>query len=114
MNLVVIGRERAEKAVPPEDCSGRKFSPDEWEDLVRTILDGAEIQRDTNLDQLVRAGVRAGYARRMSAGIKASAKDGHLWFLGDLVDRLFDQMDGKDGYLVFIERPSWDIIGGKE
>jgi len=110
VKLEVIARARAEKAVPPEGCSGRKYSPEEWEDLVRTLLYGAEIQRDTNFDQLIKAGVRAGYAARTEAGIKASAKDGYLWFLGDLAARLFDQMEGKDGYLVFIERPSWDRI----
>jgi len=114
MELNIIERARAESAVPPDDCSGRKFTPDEREDLVRAILDGAEIQRDTNLDQLIKAGVRAGYATRTEQGIKANAKDGYLWFLGDLADRLFDQMEGKDGYLVFIERPSWDkVLGGK-
>ena len=114
MKLNKIERARAEKAVPSDDCSGRKFTPDEWEDLVRTVLEGAEIQRDTDLGQLIKVGVRAGYATRTDQGIKANAKDGYLWLLGDLVDRLFSEMEGKDGYLVFIERPSWDkVLGGK-
>jgi len=57
------------------------------------------------IDDLIKTGVRAGYATRTKDGIKASAKDGYLWFLGDLADRLFNQMEGKDGYLVFIEKP---------
>ena len=44
--LSLISRERAESAIPDTDCSGRKFTPSEWEDLVRTIVHGAEIQRD--------------------------------------------------------------------
>ncbi len=44
--LFLISRERAESAIPDTDCSGRKFTPSEWEDLVRTIVHGAEIQRD--------------------------------------------------------------------
>ena len=113
MKLNIIKGARAEKAVPLDDCSGKRYTPDEWEDLVRTILEGAEIQRDTDLDQLIKEGVRVGYATRTRDGIKASALDSHLWFLGDLADRLFDQMESKDGYLVFIERPSWDTVGGK-
>ncbi len=42
----LISRTRAEFAVGETDCSGRKYLPDEWEDLVRTIINGAEIQRD--------------------------------------------------------------------
>ncbi len=44
--LPLISRERAESAIPDTDCSGRKFTLSEWEDLVRTIVHGAEIQRD--------------------------------------------------------------------
>lgn len=42
----LISRERAEFAVPKTDCSGREYTPDEWEDNVRYVLYGAEIQRD--------------------------------------------------------------------
>ena len=64
------------------------------------------------LDELIKTGVRAGYATRTATGIKASASDRHLWFLGDLADRLFEQMEGKDGYLVFIPKNT-SPLGGK-
>lgn len=49
----LISRERAESAVGDTDCSERKYTPDEREDLVRTVIDGAEIQRDMDwFDQL--------------------------------------------------------------
>jgi len=60
--------------------------------------------RQSIIDELIKTGVRAGYATRTEDGIKASASDGYLWFLGDIADRLFDQMEGKDGYLVFIPK----------
>lgn len=44
--LPLISRERAKFSIPETDCSGRKYTPDEREDLVRTIIDGAETQRD--------------------------------------------------------------------
>lgn len=44
--LPLISRERAELAVGTVDCSGRTFDPDEREDLIRYVLEGAEIQRD--------------------------------------------------------------------
>jgi len=40
-----VTREEAESAVFPTDCSGRKYSPDEREDLIRYVLLGAEMQR---------------------------------------------------------------------
>lgn len=44
--LLIISRERAEFSVPKTDCGGRKYTPVEWEDNVRYLLEGAEIQRD--------------------------------------------------------------------
>lgn len=44
--LPLIGRERAESSVTRTDCSGRQYTPTEWEDNVRYVIDGAEIQRD--------------------------------------------------------------------
>lgn len=61
--------------------------------------------RQEVIDELIKRGVRAGFATRTQNGIKASASDGYTWFLGDLADKLFSQMEGKDGYLVFIEKP---------
>ncbi len=110
MKLEIIDRARRENAVPLTDCSGRDYGADEREDIIRYVFEGAEIQRDTDIDQLIKAGVRAGYTTRTEAGLKASAKDGHLWLLGDLVDRLFDQMEGRDGYLVFIEKPNYEVV----
>ena len=46
--LPLITRARAEFAVPLEDCSGRKYSKDEREDIIRYLILGAEIQRDTD------------------------------------------------------------------
>jgi hypothetical protein len=59
---------------------------------------------DAMEEALIKTGVRAGYATRTTGGIKASATDGHLWFLGDIADKLFGQMQGKDGFLVFIPK----------
>lgn len=42
----IISRERAENAVPLNDCSGRVYSKDEREDIIRYVISGAEIQRD--------------------------------------------------------------------
>jgi len=42
----LLSRARAEFAVGDVDCGGRKYEPIEWEDLVRTLIFGAEIQRD--------------------------------------------------------------------
>jgi len=44
----IISRNRAEDAVPLKDCSGRVYSPDEREDIIRYVLEGAEIQRDAD------------------------------------------------------------------
>lgn len=44
--LKLIGRTRAEASVPLFDCSGRVYPNDEREDLIRYVLEGAEIQRD--------------------------------------------------------------------
>ena len=46
----VLTRKRAESAVPLTDCSGRKYTPDEWEDNVRYVILGAEIQRDADVE----------------------------------------------------------------
>lgn len=43
----LISRERAEAAVPLVDCSNRAYSKDEREDIIRYVIEGAEIQRDT-------------------------------------------------------------------
>ena len=42
----IITRERAEAAVPLHDCSGREYTKDEREDIIRYVIWGAEIQRD--------------------------------------------------------------------
>ena len=47
--LPTINRARAESAVPREDCSGRVYDEGEREDLIRYVLQGAEIQRDTDI-----------------------------------------------------------------
>jgi len=54
MALPLISRERAESVVPLVDCSGRKYGKDEREDLIRTIIDGAEIQRDMDFELMLR------------------------------------------------------------
>ncbi len=41
-----VSRKRAECCVPHVDCSGRRYSDDEWEDLVRYVIEGAEVQWD--------------------------------------------------------------------
>jgi len=46
--LPLIERERAESAVPKTDCSGSQYTPVEWEDNVRYVITGAEIQRDND------------------------------------------------------------------
>ena len=52
IQLPLISRAKAEKAVPLEDCSGRKFTPNEREDIIRYVIWGAEIQRDQDLDTI--------------------------------------------------------------
>ena len=52
--LPLISRARAESAVPLEDCSEQKFSKDEREDLIGTLVDGAEIQRDMDFEKMLR------------------------------------------------------------
>lgn len=52
--LPLISRERAESAVPLVDCSGQKFNKDEREDLIGTLIDGAEIQRDMDFESMLR------------------------------------------------------------
>jgi hypothetical protein len=54
MVLSLISRKRAESAVPLVDCAGRKFNKDEREDLIRTVIDGAEIQRDMDFEEMLR------------------------------------------------------------
>lgn len=44
--MPLINRARAESAVGETDCTGRKYTPIEWEDNVRYVLWGAAIQRD--------------------------------------------------------------------
>jgi len=44
----IISREQAEAAVPLKDCSGRTYSANEREDIIRYVLEGAEIQRDVD------------------------------------------------------------------
>ncbi len=41
-----VSRELAERCVPRIDCSGRPYDEDEWEDLVRYVIEGAETQWD--------------------------------------------------------------------
>lgn len=48
--LELMYRERAERVVPTKDCSGRKYSADEREDMIRYVLEGAEIQRDMDAE----------------------------------------------------------------
>lgn len=48
-SLKIISRERAEQAVPSTDCSGRAYTPDEREDIIRYVMEGAEIQRDKDV-----------------------------------------------------------------
>ena len=50
MKPPIISREKAESAVPFTDCSGKVYSPDEREDIIRYFLLGAETQRDTEVD----------------------------------------------------------------
>lgn len=45
-----LSRARAEEAVPLKDCSGRKYSPDEREDIIRYVLLGAELQHVLDSD----------------------------------------------------------------
>lgn len=52
--LPLISRERAESAVGLKDCSGRMYGKDEREDLIRTLLYGAEIQRDKDFEEMLR------------------------------------------------------------
>ena len=52
--LPLISRARAESAVEFVDCSGRKYSKDEREDLIRTLIYGAEIQRDADFEAMLR------------------------------------------------------------
>lgn len=52
--LPLISRKTAEFAVGLIDCSGRKYGKDEREDLVRTLIYGAEIQRDMDFEVMLR------------------------------------------------------------
>ena len=52
--LPLISRARAESAVPSVDCSGRMYSKDECEDLIRTLIYGAEIQRDQDFEVMLK------------------------------------------------------------
>ena len=56
--MPLITREVAENAVPPTDCGGHVYTPIEWEDNVRQVLWGAEIQRyqDYYGESLIRTG----------------------------------------------------------
>lgn len=45
MKMIPISRVEAESAIPPHDCSGRLLGEDEREDLIRSVLLGAEMQR---------------------------------------------------------------------
>lgn len=49
LDMPLISKVRAKKAVPTYDCSGKKLTHNEREDIARYILEGAEIQRDTIL-----------------------------------------------------------------
>ena len=49
-------------------------------------------------------GTRAGYTSRFPEGAKAVASDGYYYFLGDIVESLFNEMNGKDGYIAFIPK----------
>lgn len=51
ITLPVINRARAEKAVSLKDCSGREYTPDEREDIIRYLLLGAEMQRDIDIKE---------------------------------------------------------------
>lgn len=77
-------------------------SPEQLRRVIRNLKQ--EGAREV-IEKLIKSGQRAGNAQRMKLGIKASASDGYLWFLGDIADKLFEQMKGKNGYLVFIENP---------
>lgn len=52
--LPIVTRERIQQAVPLQDCSGRTYPDWEREDIVRYMLFAAEIQRDRDIDYLVR------------------------------------------------------------
>lgn len=49
IDMPLISKARAKKAVPAYDCSGKKLSKFEREDIVRYILLGSEIQRDITI-----------------------------------------------------------------
>ena len=53
--LPLVSRVRAESAVPLDDCSGRAYSIDEREDIIRFFLFGAEVQRDKDIEHYKKA-----------------------------------------------------------
>ena len=50
MRFNLLRRARVESAVPLQDCSGRNYTKEEREDIIRYVIWGAEIQRD--MDQI--------------------------------------------------------------
>ena len=46
----IITREKVNWAIPTEDCSGRRYTESEREDLIRYMIWAAEIQRDADVD----------------------------------------------------------------
>ena len=51
MKFNLITRAKAESAVPLQDCSGRNYTKEEREDIIRYVIWGAEIQRDTDQEE---------------------------------------------------------------
>ena len=51
MRFNLITRVRAESAVPLQDCSGRNYKTEEREDIIRYIIWGAEVQRNTDQEE---------------------------------------------------------------
>ena len=45
----LLTKERIQKAIPPEDCSGRIYPDWEKEDITRYMILAAEIQRDYDI-----------------------------------------------------------------
>jgi len=48
----LLTRRQAEALVPTTDCSGRKYTDEEREDIIRYILLAAELQRELTLKEV--------------------------------------------------------------
>jgi len=48
-DMPLVGHTKAKRVTPLSDCSGKKYSKDEREDIARYILLGAELQRDATI-----------------------------------------------------------------